>query len=65
VPQAVVVMNQLGRVVLVNVQVERPFGYSQDELPGRAIESLVPESYRGTHVGQRIGYFADPLVGAS
>ncbi|PYM75209.1 MAG: PAS domain-containing sensor histidine kinase [Candidatus Rokuibacteriota bacterium] len=62
VPDAIVVMNKLGRIVLVNAQTERLFGYSREELLGKTIELLVPERFRGAHVGHRSGYFTDPRV---
>src|SRR5437879_5487970 len=57
VPDAIVVMNRLGRIVLVNAQTERLFGYSREELLGKTIEMLVPERFRGAHVGHRSGCF--------
>ena len=59
-PDAIVLVNPLGRIVLVNAQTERLFGHQRDELLGKPLEILVPERYRGTHVGHRTGYFADP-----
>ena len=61
-PDAIVVMNPLGRIVLVNAQAERMFGYARTKLVGLTIEALVPERYRSAHVGHRSGYFSDPRV---
>ena len=63
-PDAIVVINQLGRIVLVNAQTERLFGYSRNELLGQVIELLVPERFRHAHVGHRSGYFGDPRARA-
>jgi PAS domain S-box-containing protein len=62
VPDAIVVINALGRIVLVNRQTEQLFGYSRDELLGRTIEVLVPERFRVSHVVHRSGYFHDPRL---
>ena len=57
---AIVIVNPLGRMVLVNAQTERLFGYQRDELLGRPIETLVPERFRRAHTGHRTAYFGDP-----
>jgi len=64
VPDAIVVMNGLGRIVLVNAQTERLFGYGQDELLGQTLELLVPERFRDAHVHHRSAYFGEPSVRA-
>ncbi|HEX3316360.1 MAG TPA: PAS domain S-box protein [Gemmataceae bacterium] len=59
-PDALVVIAANGAIALVNRQLESMFGYARAELLGRPIEILMPERYRGTHVGQRNGHFANP-----
>jgi PAS domain S-box-containing protein len=59
-PDAVVIVDERGEVVLVNEQTERLFGYARDELLGRPIETLLPSRFQDRHVSHRAGYFADP-----
>jgi PAS domain S-box-containing protein len=59
-PDAIVGIGPNGRIVLVNAQTEKLFGYARDELIGEPVEKLVPERYHGAHAGHRSGYFHDP-----
>jgi PAS domain S-box-containing protein len=60
VPDAVVMIDGKGRMVLVNEQSERLFGYERRELLGERVEMLLPPRTREPHSGHRSGYFADP-----
>ncbi|MGH7854175.1 MAG: response regulator [Candidatus Binatia bacterium] len=60
VPDAIVMVNNTGRIVLINGQAEVLFGYERDELIGKPVEFLLPARYRHSHVGHRTGYFSEP-----
>ncbi len=59
-PDAIVVVNQSGIVVLVNAQAERLFGYRRDELIGQPADILVSEHFRGQHSEQHSRLLAAP-----
>jgi PAS domain S-box-containing protein len=59
-PDAMLIVSADGKLVLVNAQTEKLFGYSRAELLGMPLESLVPERFRARHPGHRTGYFASP-----
>src|SRR5215471_15069022 len=61
-PDAMIVMNQQGKIVLANAQVENLFGYPREQLLGQEIEMLVPERFRSRHPEHRIAYFAQQRV---
>jgi PAS domain S-box-containing protein len=61
-PDAMAVMNQEGKIVLVNAQLKKLFGYSREELLDQKIEMLIPERFRSRHRGYRKEYFAQPRV---
>ena len=61
-PDAMVIVNARGQIVLVNAQTERLFGYVRSELLGRPVEILVPDRLKDRHPQHRSGYFANPRV---
>jgi PAS domain S-box-containing protein len=60
IPDAMVCIAADGRMVLVNGEAERLFGYKREELIGQLVEILVPEDSRAAHPGYRAGFLADP-----
>ena len=62
VPDSMVVVDRDGRIVLVNAQAQRLFGYAGDEILGKPIEVLLPERYRTAHRGHRDVFFHDPRM---
>jgi PAS domain S-box-containing protein len=61
-PDAMIVVNRDGSIVLANPQAERLFGYEAGELTGSPVEVLLPDSVRAVHVGHRNGFMANPRV---
>ena len=59
-PNAMVMIDPGGRIVMVNTQAERVFGYSRAELEGRSVEMLLPERFRNHHPELRKAFFARP-----
>ena len=59
-PDGVVVVNQMGRIVYANRQAERLTGYRRNELLGRPVEVLVPPSLRARHRDWRLNYSVRP-----
>lgn len=60
-PDAILVVNEHGKIELANQQAEEMFGYLRNELIGISIEALVPERYRKEHVGRRDEYHHNPI----
>ena len=61
-PDAMVIVNEEGKICLVNSQTERLFGYERGELYGQKIEMLIPAEYRERHVSHRMAYMRNPRV---
>ena len=61
-PDAVVVVNRDDRIVIVNVQVEKLFGYGREELLGQQLELLIPANLRPRPPGYTKSFFDEPLV---
>jgi PAS domain S-box-containing protein len=61
-PDAVVIADAGGAIVLVNAEAERLFGYGRDELVGGPLEILIPTRFRDAHPQQRRDYTANPIA---
>jgi PAS domain S-box-containing protein len=61
-PDAILVCDELGTIVLVNAQLELMFGYHRSEIIGGALEMLMPQAARVGHVSQRLAYSRQPRV---
>ena len=63
-PNAMIMTDGSGRIVLASSQAETLFGYSRAELAGMSVERLVPERLRSQHPAWRAHFFADPQTRA-
>ncbi len=63
-PNAMAMVDRTGKIILVNSQLEKLFGYGRAELLGQRIEILVPARFREAHPGHRAGFHADPRTRA-
>lgn len=63
-PDAMVIVDRAGAMVLVNTQAVQLFGWSREELLGQKIDILVPERFRGHHDEHRNGFFVQPRARA-
>ncbi len=61
-PDAMVIVDAAGRIVLVNAQAEKTFGYGRADLLNKPVEMLIPERFRSRHGGHRAGFLATPGV---
>lgn len=61
-PDAMVFVDREARIVLINAQLERLFGYSEDELVGKDLHILIPERFRARHREHLKEYFSKPRV---
>jgi PAS domain S-box-containing protein len=63
-PSGLLMVDASGRIVLVNREIERLFGYSREELLGRSVDLLLPEASREAHQQSRADFLERPSVRA-
>ena len=61
-PDAIVVVDSAGRIVLVNARTQAMFGYTRDELPGQPVAVLVPAAFRDLHQREFERFVRSPAV---
>lgn len=61
-PDAMVIADKTGTIVIVNSQTEEIFGYHRDEILGRSVELLMPRRFRTIFPGYWERFFSDPKV---
>jgi PAS domain S-box-containing protein len=61
-PQAIIIHNAEGKIVVVNSEAEHIFGYRREELIGQPVEILIPARFRGKHVEERQAYMRRPII---
>lgn len=61
-PTGMVMIDGAGRIVLVNGEIERLFGYQRDELIGQPVDMIVPVRLHAEHVRDRDKYIAPPKI---
>jgi len=59
-PHGMLMVDESGTIILLNAQIERQFGYSREELLGRSVHILVPESSRGIHHSHCTNFYQNP-----
>ncbi len=61
-PDAMVIIDERGKIAIANEQAEKMFGYKRSEMLGQPVEMLLPERLRRVHVGHRSGYALEPRL---
>jgi PAS domain S-box-containing protein len=61
-PDAMVVVNQGGDIVLLNFQAEKQFGYRRDELLGQKVKNIIPEGFAERLLADRLRSADDALA---
>ncbi len=63
-PDAMIIIDENGKIAVVNAQAEAMFGYRRDDMLGQAIEMLLPERIRKRHHSHRQTFISRPKIAA-
>ena len=63
-PNAILLVDDHGRIAMTNAQGSAIFGYAREDLVGRSVDDLVPDRFRGAHAQYRGGFTASPSARA-
>ena len=63
-PNAMLMVDRAGQILLVNSETEKLFGYVQEALVGQSVDILVPQRFRGRHPEHRATFFDRPMARA-
>jgi PAS domain S-box-containing protein len=61
-PDAMVVVNQKGEIVLLNIQAEKQFGYHRDEMVGQKIENIIPAGFAERRIADALRSTEDAVA---
>jgi PAS domain S-box-containing protein len=61
-PDAMVITDAGGTIIIINAQTEKLFGFSRNEIIGKKVEFLIPERFHHIHTHHREGYVENPKV---
>lgn len=61
-PDAIIEVDREGRIILLNLATEKSFGYTREELLGKRVEVLIPDSLRPGHIQHRARYWDHPVT---
>src|SRR6516164_9708712 len=61
-PDAMVIIDEAGKVCFANRQVSALFGYAREDIVGESVEALMPERFRSQHAARRRDYLGNVRV---
>ncbi len=61
-PDAMIIIDETGKIAVANAQSEQMFGYTREEMLGQTVEILLPARLHEQHIAHRAGYVSDPKI---